>query len=76
MVEQKEKKYKKLIQFKKAMLDKMFPKSGADTPEIRFSGFSGKWEEKSLGDITNITIGEFVIKTKQNPNSPYPVYNC
>ncbi|MFW2236441.1 restriction endonuclease subunit S [Aliarcobacter butzleri] len=75
LIEQKEKKYQKLKQFKKAMLDKMFPKNGADTPEIRFKGFSGKWEEKSLGDISNITIGEFVIKTKQNPNSPYPVYN-
>lgn len=53
----------------------MFPKNGADTPEIRFKGFNGKWEEKSLRDIANITIGEFVIKTKQNHNSPYPVYN-
>ena len=75
LIEQKEKKYQKLKQFKKAMLDKMFPKNGADTPEIRFKGFSGKWEEKSLRDIANITIGEFVIKTKQNHNSPYPVYN-
>ncbi len=75
LIEQKEKKYQKLKQFKKAMLSKMFPKNGADTPEIRFKGFSGKWEEKSLRDIANITIGEFVIKTKQNHNSPYPVYN-
>lgn len=75
LIEQKEKKYQKLKQFKKAMLSKMFPKHGADTPKIRFKGFSGKWEEKKLGDIANITIGEFVIKTKQNPNSPYPVYN-
>lgn len=75
LIEQKEKKYQKLKHFKKAMLDKMFPKNGADVPEIRFKGFNGKWEEKSLGDIANITIGEFVIKTKQNHNSPYPVYN-
>lgn len=75
LIEQKQMKYQKLKQFKKAMLSKMFPKNGADTPEIRFKGFSGKWEEKSLGNIANITIGEFVIKTKQNPNSPYPVYN-
>ena len=30
-----------------------FPKNGADTPEIRFSGFNGKWEEKILGEIVN-----------------------
>ncbi len=53
LIEQKEKKYQKLKQFKKAMLDKMFPKNGADTPEIRFKGFNGKWEEKSLEEIVD-----------------------
>ena len=38
LIEQKEKKYQKLKQFKKAMLNKMFPKNGANTPEIRFKG--------------------------------------
>ena len=28
-----------------------------------------------MGDISKTTIGKFVIKTKQNDNSPYPVYN-
>jgi len=75
LIEQKEKKHKKLEQLKKAMLEKMFPKDGEDTPEIRFKGFSGEWEENNLGNIAIITIGEFMIKTKQNPNSLYPVYN-
>ena len=47
--------------------------------EIRFRDENGNnypdWEEKKLGEISKITIGEFVIKTKQNPNSEYPVYN-
>ncbi|OCL96707.1 EcoKI restriction-modification system protein HsdS [Aliarcobacter thereius] len=55
LIEQKDKKYQKLKQFKKAMLDKMFPKNGADTPEIRFKGFSGKWESKELGTIMDVT---------------------
>ena len=33
------------------------------------------WEQRKVGNIANTTIGEFVIKTKQNPSSPYPVYN-
>jgi len=57
LIEQKEKKYQKLKQFKKAMLDKMFPKNGADTPEVRFKGFSGEWEEKELGELTKIKTG-------------------
>ncbi|MFA5501903.1 MAG: restriction endonuclease subunit S [Sulfurovaceae bacterium] len=53
LIEQKEKKYQKLRQFKKAMLDRMFPKNGVATPEIRFKGFSGEWEEKELDEIVN-----------------------
>lgn len=51
LIQQKDKKYQKLKQFKKAMLDKMFPKNGADTPKIRFKGFSEKWKEKSLDEL-------------------------
>lgn len=65
LIEQKEKKYQKLGQFKKAMLSKMFPKNGADTPEIRFCGFSGKWEEKELGDIGKTFTG-LSGKTKED----------
>lgn len=32
-------------------------------------------EWKKLGEIANITIGEFVHRDKQSPNSKYPVYN-
>src|SRR5690554_491027 len=48
-----QKKYNKLTNIKKAMLEKMFPKNGADVPEIRFEGFEGKWEEKKFGEIFN-----------------------
>ena len=32
-------------------------------------------EWKKLGDISKITIGEFVHRDKQNPKAEYPVYN-
>lgn len=54
-----QKKYNKLTNIKKAMLEKMFPKNGADVPEIRFEGFEGKWEEKKLGDFANFRRGSF-----------------
>lgn len=54
-----QRKYEKLVNFKKAMLQKMFPKAGADTPEVRFTGFSDKWEKRKLGAIT-----EFNPKTE------------
>ena len=39
-----QRKYDKLVNVKKAMLEKIFPKDGADVPEIRFKGFTEAWE--------------------------------
>lgn len=49
-----QRKYDKLLTVKKAMLEKMFPREGADVPEIRFKGFKGKWEKKRLGEIATM----------------------
>lgn len=53
LISQQQQKQDKLIMLKKAMLAKMFPKEGANIPEIRFKGFSEAWEEKKLEDITS-----------------------
>ena len=37
--------------------------------------FSLSWEQRKLGDFCKIDIGEFVIRTKQRDDAPYPVYN-
>ena len=47
-----QRKHDKLVTLKKAMLQKMFPKAAATTPEIRFKGFSGEWVKKKLKDVT------------------------
>lgn len=46
-----------------------------NVPKLRFPGFEGEWERCKVKDIATTTIGEFVIKTKQNDSYPYPVYN-
>lgn len=43
-------KYEKLLNLKKSLLYKLFPKEGETVPELRFEGFSGKWEKKKLGN--------------------------
>mgnify|MGYP003022459964 FL=1 len=43
----------KLIQFKAAMLQKMFPQNGADKPEIRFKGFTDAWEQRKVQDVAD-----------------------
>lgn len=50
-----QRKYDKLIQFKAAMLKKMFPQNGANKPEIRFRGFTDAWEQRELGELMEIT---------------------
>lgn len=44
LIRLQEQKHEKFLNLKKAMLDKMFPKDGADVPEIRFKGFTDKWD--------------------------------
>ena len=44
-----------------------------DSRELSYD--NDAWEQRKLGEISHTTIGEFVIKTKQNDNNPYPVYN-
>ena len=45
----------KLSNVKKSMLEKMFPKNGSNVPEIRFAGFTDAWEQRKLGDISDVT---------------------
>ena len=45
-----QRKYDKLTNMKKSMLEKMFPKNGANVPEIRFKGFTDAWEQRKLGE--------------------------
>ena len=53
-----QRKYNKLLNVKKSMLEKMFPKNGSNIPEIRFKGFTDPWEQRKLGDIVPITMGQ------------------
>ena len=52
-----QRKYDKLVIFKKSMLEKMFPKDGESVPEIRFAGFTDPWEQRKLGDVTDSFSG-------------------
>lgn len=52
-----QRKYEKLVNIKKSMLDKMFPKNGASVPEIRFKGFTDLWEQRKLDELGTIVTG-------------------
>ena len=63
-----QRKLEKLKTFKKAMLDKMFPKNGELVPEIRFSGFTDPWEQRKLEG--------FVDKAVDNRGKTPPLDEC
>lgn len=67
-----------LSKAKKTLLQKMFPKNGKTTPEIRFKGFTGAWEQRKLGEVftersersgegelISVTINSGVVKASE-----------
>ena len=58
-----QRKYDRLVNLKKAMLEKMFPKEGESVPEIRFEGFTDAWEQRKLEDVVDVYDG-----VHQTPN--------
>ena len=52
-----QRKYDKLVVFKKSMLEKMFPKDGESVPEIRFAGFTDPWEQRKLENLASFGGG-------------------
>lgn len=52
---------------KQSMLQQMFPRAGADVPEIRFAGFTDAWEQRKLNNILKER------KTKQKISEEVPL---
>ena len=48
-----QRKLESIKEYKRGMLQKMFPKEGEDIPEVRFPGFTDAWEQRKLSDITS-----------------------
>ena len=80
-----QRKYDKLVIFKKSMLEKMFPKDGESVPEIRFAGFTDPWEQRklenlasfggghtpSMADASNYVDGKILWVTSQDVKQHY-----
>ena len=63
-----QRKYDKLLNIKKSMLEKMFPKNGSNIPEIRFKGFTDPWEQRKLGELV-----DRVVRKNTNNESTLPL---
>lgn len=70
-----QRKHDKLVTLKQVMLQKMFPQAGATTPEIRFKGFEGDWEEKKLGELTETGFTNGVFNDPRKVGRGYRLIN-
>ena len=74
-----QRKYEKLHNIKKSMLEKMFPKNGSNVPEIRFKGFTEAWEQRKVSELFRVTRGYVLASTQtettKTDEKPYPVYS-
>jgi len=62
-----QRKYDQLVNIKKSMLEKMFPKNGELVPEVRFAGFTDAWEQREVGEL-------LTERNEQSPKSEdYPL---
>lgn len=72
-------KLEKLKEYKKGLLQNLFPKENQKVPDLRFSDFknSGDWEEKKLGDIVDIldNLRQPIAKYKR-VQGRYPYYGA
>ena len=67
-----QRKYDKLTNVKKSMLEKMFPKNGSNVPEIRFKGFSDAWEQRKLGELLQTLPFKQFLKEPE-PDGKYEI---
>lgn len=68
-----QRKLDKLINVKKSMLEKMFPKQGSTVPEIRFNGFTQAWEQREARDLCSISTGKSNTQDRVD-DGIYPFY--
>ena len=60
-------------ELKQGMLQKMFPKKGEKAPEIRFPEFTGDWEQRKLGDVTEFIRNGLNYKSDGDRSHKYKI---
>lgn len=67
-----QRKYDGLVKMKKALLQKMFPKSSTNIPEIRFKGFADPWEQRKLSEFCSFLRGQGLSWNDVLDDGKYP----
>lgn len=74
IIENISKEIKKVRDYKKSMLQKMFPKQGEKVPEIRFEGFEGEWRSYTIKELLNYEQPtKYIVESDDYINAGIPV---
>ena len=59
---------------KKGLMQQLFPQDGETTPRLRFPGFEGEWEEKSVDELCSTLTPPLKLQSSEYKNSgKYPI---
>ncbi len=64
----------RLEKMKQASLQKMFPRPGETTPEIRFDGFTEQWKKVRLSHIGEVRMCKRILKSQTSKQGEVPFY--
>ena len=56
-------------EYKKGMLQKMYPREGSNVPEIRFPGFTDAWEQRKLSEIITEKLSNGIMNHPSEENT-------
>ncbi len=68
-----QRKFEKLTNVKKSILEKMFPQNGSSYPEIRFKGFTDPWEQRKFGEVATFINGRAYSQPELLSSGKYKV---
>lgn len=73
-LELEKEKHEKLTNFKKAMLEDMFPKEGEKVPKVRLDGFDDEWKNYKIGNILKYEQpASYIVNSDKYKSSGTPV---
>jgi hypothetical protein len=72
LIEIQEGKVSKMEDFKKSLVQKMFPKKDELVPEFRFDGFDSNWSVSRLGEVTSLR-GGYAFKSQNYIENGIPI---
>lgn len=70
-----QRKYEKIVNIKKALLEKMFPADAEMKPKIRFKRHTDIWEQRKLGDVTSYVISSLKL-SDVDKDGQYDLYDA